>query len=41
MSSKTTQLTKQKIMLKATIFALLIVAATLLILVAIIKIKFQ
>ena len=41
MNTKTTQLTKQKIMLKATIFALFIVAATLLIVVAIVKIKFQ
>lgn len=41
MNIKTTQLTKQKIMFKATIFALLIVAVTLLILAVIVKIKFQ
>ena len=41
MNPKNTQLTKQKIMLKATIFAAVIVTATFLIVVAIVKIKFQ
>jgi hypothetical protein len=41
MNSKNIQLTKSKIMFKATIFAALIVVATLLIVIAIVKIKFQ